>query len=743
MAIETIKFSEMTDGGDLANNDKTPGLQSGANVLFNNPWTFLPPGTTAERPAPSSAINFRLRFNTTDQLYEYYDAVQGAWTQLQESLFTQGPFITYTASASLPDAQNLGLLADGILHQTIAAGVATLDILQIPLTGAYGGTGVNNSTRTITIGGNFEMSGAFNFIGRVTGDTDVTFPTSGTLITSTDASGHVSAGTVNELAWYAATGDTVSGLPTANGGTLVTDNTGVPSILAGSGVTGNYLQSVNLGTPIWSLIKWPDTLALYDFMYCGSTNVVNVLTAQGSSVMSSTQTGAPVWVGPLADGQIVIGSSSLVPVAANITQGSGLVVTNGPGSITVALNTAAVPALTMAGNIDMANTYKVINAINPTNPQDYATKFYVDQNALSGTSVYAASAASLGTVTQSGSGVGATLTNAGAQATFALDGVNPPVGVDVLIKNTATGMTAANEGIYTVTNAGSGATNWVLTRSTEYDTPEQINNTGLIVVQNGTTLGGTAWYNADTIVTVDTTPFNFTQFGGGTLQVVTQVFPSSGTYTPTPGMVACITEAVGGGGGGGGVANCAASNFRLGAGGGYGGYGRKTYTASEIGASATVTIGALGAGGANTGANGGTGGTTTFDPAGSGATLTANGGVGGTFDTIDRTTLGWGGGESPGAGGTASNGDINIQGQYGQLTIVVGLTNIVNLITGVGGSGIYGAGGRQNVDGTRDGRGGTGYGAGGSGAATVNAAGAGTGGDGTAGVVIVTEFVFS
>lgn len=128
MTIETIKFSQMTDGGDLANNEKTPGLLNGANVLFNNPWTFLPPGTTAERPTPSSLINYRLRFNTDEQLYEYYDAILGQWTQLQESAFTQGPFVTYTADSSLPDAQNLGALANGILKQTITLGVATLDI---------------------------------------------------------------------------------------------------------------------------------------------------------------------------------------------------------------------------------------------------------------------------------------------------------------------------------------------------------------------------------------------------------------------------------------------------------------------------------------------------------------------------------------------------------------------------------------------------------------------------------------
>lgn len=167
---------------------------------------------------------------------------------------------------------------------------------------------------------------------------------------------------------------------------------------------------------------------------------------------------------------------------------------------------------TMLGDINMGG-FKATNAAEPTAAQDYATKHYVDTTALNGTTVYAASAASLGTVTQSGAGVGATLTNAGVQATFALDGVNPPVGSNVLIKNTAAGMTAANEGIYTVTSVGSGATNWVLTRATSYDTPTEINNTGLIVIQNGSTLAGTAWYNAATIVTVDTTNFSYSQFG--------------------------------------------------------------------------------------------------------------------------------------------------------------------------------------------------------------------------------------
>jgi hypothetical protein len=47
----------------------------------------------------------------------------------------------------------------------------------------YGGTGVNNGSSTITIGGNLEFNGAHTTIVNVSGSTNVTLPTSGTLAT--------------------------------------------------------------------------------------------------------------------------------------------------------------------------------------------------------------------------------------------------------------------------------------------------------------------------------------------------------------------------------------------------------------------------------------------------------------------------------------------------------------------------------------------------------------------------------
>lgn len=46
----------------------------------------------------------------------------------------------------------------------------------------YGGTGVNNASSTITLGGSFTTSGAFNLVLTLTAGTSVTLPTSGTLV---------------------------------------------------------------------------------------------------------------------------------------------------------------------------------------------------------------------------------------------------------------------------------------------------------------------------------------------------------------------------------------------------------------------------------------------------------------------------------------------------------------------------------------------------------------------------------
>jgi hypothetical protein len=94
--VSTIKFSEFTDGGDLANDDVTVGFGGGDNIFWNNPWVFLPPGSTGDRPVPAADNYYRLRLNTTLQVYEYYDPVPAIWVELSGSgTGTVNPGTTY------------------------------------------------------------------------------------------------------------------------------------------------------------------------------------------------------------------------------------------------------------------------------------------------------------------------------------------------------------------------------------------------------------------------------------------------------------------------------------------------------------------------------------------------------------------------------------------------------------------------------------------------------------------------
>src|SRR5215475_9778188 len=99
-------------------------------------------------------------------------------------------------------------------------------------------------------------------------------------------------------------------------------------------------------------------------------------------------------------------------------------------------------------------------------------------------------------------------------------------------------------------------------------------------------------------------------FGGQGIVLGQKVFTTSGTYTPTPGMRSCIVECIGGGGGGGGGYAPAANQTMNGGGGGGGGYSRKFLTATQVGMSQVVTVGAGGAPGYYYVVQGGNGGTT-------------------------------------------------------------------------------------------------------------------------------------
>ncbi len=106
------------------------------------------------------------------------------------------------------DIQNLALDTDTALDLKFdkAGGAITGTITSatwngVVVAGQYGGTGVANTGKTITLGGNFVTSGSYNLTTTLTGDTNVTLPTSGTLATITQAEAYAPpAGCINPYA---------------------------------------------------------------------------------------------------------------------------------------------------------------------------------------------------------------------------------------------------------------------------------------------------------------------------------------------------------------------------------------------------------------------------------------------------------------------------------------------------------------------------------------------------------------
>lgn len=77
------------------------------------------------------------------------------------------------------------------------------------------------------------------------------------------------------------------------------------------------------------------TTVANNMLYTTGANTYAVLAPVNSAVMASSLTGVPTWLGPLTDGQLIIGSTGATPVAASLTQGSGVTITPGAGTIEI------------------------------------------------------------------------------------------------------------------------------------------------------------------------------------------------------------------------------------------------------------------------------------------------------------------------------------------------------------------------------------------------------------------------
>lgn len=150
-------------------------------------------------------------------------------------------------------------------------GKATTDTLtnktwnSVVIGATYGGTGINNGSSTITIGGSVVMSGAFAFTGTLTNTTTVTFPTTGTLLS------------------------TAAAVTVAQGGTGLTSTTEYAVLCGGTTSTGAFQSIASVGTANQVLTSnGAGALPTFQTPAAGSLTLLNTLTASNSATLTDT-----------------------------------------------------------------------------------------------------------------------------------------------------------------------------------------------------------------------------------------------------------------------------------------------------------------------------------------------------------------------------------------------------------------------------------------------------------------------
>jgi hypothetical protein len=158
--------------------------------------------------------------------------------------------------------------------------------------------------------------------------------------------------------------------------------------------------------------------------------------------------------------------------------------------------------------------------------------------------------------TRANSGINATLTNAGAQAALVVDGVTLSVADRVMVRLQTTGY---QNGVYVVTNVGSGATNWILTRADDASfvspsDPDGLGTGDYFFTREGILNAGDSHVlttEPNTMI-IGYTTLTYTQFsgqvdyvGGTNIDITGQTISLTGTVAATNGGTGTSTVTTG------------------------------------------------------------------------------------------------------------------------------------------------------------------------------------------------------
>ena len=550
-----VTITQLPTAGTLTGSESVPIVQNGVTVQTTT-GALASAGTLTQSfitvNSEPSLVNSRALANGTGiGLTNNGSTLQISLNGASGSLEGAGTGFVVKNSATTVVARNIAVSGNGI---TIADGSGISGNPTISLTGnvlALAGVSANGLLKITTAG--------------AVGATSI-------------------AGTANQTT--VTNGDGVSGAPTVG----LADNVILPGTASATlpiGVTADRPVS-----PVNGMVRYNSTTAGFEGYSAGAWGLIGgggtvssitagtglsggTITTIGTIAITATGVTAGTYTYPTlainAQGQVTSAANGTAPITS-ITGTAGAITATGSPAVTLNLaaaldfsgKTISAGAFTGAtiDNSPIGNTtpstgaFTTIAATSGTvlNPPTAATsitnKSYVDSVAI-GLKYHAAcqlaTTAALPSCTYNNgaSGVGATLT-ATANAALTVDSVSVTVGQRILVKNQVAGL---QNGVYDVTQTGSGAAPFILTRATDYNTGgtayNQVNTGDYLFIQLGTTNANSSWVQTTLQpITIGVTALVFTQFSAGvtsytagtglTLSVnqfsITNTGVTSGTY---------------------------------------------------------------------------------------------------------------------------------------------------------------------------------------------------------------------
>jgi hypothetical protein len=335
----------------------------------------------------------------------------------------------------------------------------------------------------------------------------------GVALTGINAS-NISSGTIDNARTSAASANGASTIVARDSNGSFAANVGTFTAVSGNGVA---LTAINASNITSGTIDNARTTA-------NSSNVGATVVLRGASgefaagaITGESFSGNGAAISGINASNISSGTiANARTTAASANGASTIVARDSNGSFTANAGSFTTLSGNLTGNVTL--TTGTVSTT-PSIANDIANKAYVDGLVASGVHfhepVRVESPINLNATYNNGTdGVGATLTNAGTQAALVIDGITMVVADRVLVYEQTT---QTQNGVYVVTDVGSGSTNWILTRSDDTDTfgltsPDTLGEGSTFFVQEGSTGAGETYIcNTVGTITFGTTNITFAQ----------------------------------------------------------------------------------------------------------------------------------------------------------------------------------------------------------------------------------------